>query len=91
MITFNDGWREEQIHQEIMQKLSIEIKMLIFSTLKPKLEIVDDGWNCSYGEWPNYFEGIGSTPERAIADFTKNFFTHKPSKKQMEDASHSVS
>jgi len=86
MITFTDGWREEQIHQEIMKNLQTENEMLIFNGLKPKLEIVDDGWNCNLGEWPHYIEGTGATIAQAISDFVQQYYRHNPSKKQIEDA-----
>lgn len=84
MITFADGWREEQVHSDMMKKISIDMEMKIFATLKPKLSIIDDGWNCKYGDWPHCFEGRGLTPASAISDFVSQYFTHKPSPDQMK-------
>jgi hypothetical protein len=84
MITFSDGWREDSIQAEISNQISIEMQMNIFGTLKPKLTIIDDGWNCCYGEWPHCFEGTGKTPAQAISDFVNQYFNHKPSIDQIK-------
>lgn len=78
MITFTDGWREEQIHLETMELLNLKKQEAIINIMKPTIKQDGNQWCVISGEMPeSYIAGFGDTVHDAVSDFVKNYYAEK--------------
>lgn len=82
MITFQDGWREEDIHSEISKTQSLAQYREVFQMLQPSIEIDGNQWCVIWGTMPEkYIAGFGDTLSQAVSNFYNDYLNQKVSAK----------
>ena len=77
-ITFTDGWREDQVHQDLMIVIQHQKEREVFQMLSPRIEKDGNQWCVIWGQMPeNYIAGFGDTLYQAVASFYSEYCNSK--------------
>jgi hypothetical protein len=77
-MTFQDGWREDQVHGAMMEVYEQQKRFAIINGLGAKLSKDGNQFCFIVGDMPEHtVVGFGETVSLAAIDFEKNFYSEK--------------